>query len=333
MVDIPEQDNRKRQHLEWLLEGVHAWNLRRAWDKFTPDLADVDIREAFDRAGQLTRVGRIPLERANLTEADLGGADLTGAILIRADLEGADLTGANVESVLSTVIQGKTNFTDLSPTASLTQDQLDSMQGDSGTIIPDHLTRPAHWPKLEEPLSPDPGPTRLPFIFLSYANQDRDHVSALRTFLDRQLLPLWWDQNITAGANWREEIASRLTAAAVFTFWTEDSIKSRGVIEEATSAQTAGKLIHARLDDALLPYGFSETQYADLRTWDGSPEHPEMRKLLQALRDKLDPPTARQMADRLQQAAPVDMVARSGKLSPVAPPTRMPHPRSSIPTI
>ena len=39
-------------------------------------------------------------------------------------------------------------YTDLSTTIGLTQNQLNTMIGDSGTIIPDHLTRPDHWEVL-----------------------------------------------------------------------------------------------------------------------------------------------------------------------------------------
>lgn len=40
-------------------------------------------------------------------------------------------------------------FTDLSTTRHLTQDQLSAMDGDSGTILPGGLKRPAHWPELD----------------------------------------------------------------------------------------------------------------------------------------------------------------------------------------
>ena len=120
-------------------------------------------------------------------------------------------------------------------------------------------------------------------------------------------------------------------AATILTFWTEAATRSKAVIEEASTAQAAGKLVHARLDDAPLPYGFGETQYANLQDWDGTATHPQFRRLMQALQDKLTPPTHDALAERLNAASPIAYIARSGRLSPVdtppntAPPVQNPE--------
>ena len=79
-------------------------------------LADADLRGANLRGARLIGAG---LRHADLTLADLTGADLRGA-----DLRGADLTNCLF----------------------LTQAQLDAAEGDTGTMLPPSLTRPAHWP-------------------------------------------------------------------------------------------------------------------------------------------------------------------------------------------
>ncbi|MCB1354428.1 MAG: pentapeptide repeat-containing protein [Rhodobacteraceae bacterium] len=107
------------QHLEWLLEGVEAWNARREREDFTPDLRG----------------------------AGLGGADLRAANLSR-----ADLGGANVKSVYSSTPASFVpvlEYTDLSHTLALSQEQLDKMDGDTGVILPEGLHHPAHWPDPE----------------------------------------------------------------------------------------------------------------------------------------------------------------------------------------
>ena len=108
------------QHLAWLKEGVKAWNTRR------------------------TRKGFV----FELLRADLSRADLS-----RADLSRADLNGANIRTVVirgvGTNDGGTPLITDLSTVKDLTQEQLDSMRGDSLTKIPSHLTRPTHWPEAE----------------------------------------------------------------------------------------------------------------------------------------------------------------------------------------
>ncbi|MBL3561817.1 hypothetical protein [Rhodovulum sulfidophilum] len=46
---------------------------------------------------------------------------------------------------------GTPEYTNLSQTRALTQAQLDTMEGDTGTILPDGLHHPAHWPDPEPP--------------------------------------------------------------------------------------------------------------------------------------------------------------------------------------
>ena len=113
------------QHIQWLLEGVEAWNARReaGGDLYEeiPDFSGVNLRVAFENAGQikgdewiplagyelsgadltLSVLNRADLTRANLaiadlTDVDLTGADLTGANLANANLANADLTGADL---------------------------------------------------------------------------------------------------------------------------------------------------------------------------------------------------------------------------------------------
>ncbi|MFN7269413.1 MAG: leucine-rich repeat domain-containing protein [Cereibacter sp.] len=173
---------------------------------------------------------------------------------------------------------------------------------------------------------PETGSTPA-FFFLSYASQDRPRIGTLRNFLTGQGLPLWWDQDIPAGAEWRRTIATQLDAAkAVVTFWTQESVARKPVVEEASHAQATGRLLHVRLDDAPLPWGFGETQYVDLRGWDGTATHPQMAKLLQALHDRLNSPDAAAMAARLLAASPVAMLPKGGKLAPVdTPPNARPE--------
>ena len=76
------------QHIDWLLEGVEAWNARLLQDDFTPDLADADLAEAI--------LADANLDKANLAGANLVGANFVGANLDKANLAGANLAGANL---------------------------------------------------------------------------------------------------------------------------------------------------------------------------------------------------------------------------------------------
>ncbi|MEM6550261.1 MAG: pentapeptide repeat-containing protein, partial [Pseudomonadota bacterium] len=138
------------QHLEWLREGVDAWNDRRKRDDFRPNLREADLVGAVlwraDLVGADLRdadLGGADLGGADLGGADLVGADLVGAVLRDADLRGADLRGANVKSVNSQVctkVGGTWHLTDFSEARSLTQSQHDDMHGDSGTNKPTEIT-------------------------------------------------------------------------------------------------------------------------------------------------------------------------------------------------
>ena len=100
------------QHVEWLREGVEAWNARRASHDFTPDLSDADLTGYFEDEPILDNIN---LANANLTGAKLDGAQLFGAnfayatltranlssaILISADLPNATLIHAKLPSAL-----------------------------------------------------------------------------------------------------------------------------------------------------------------------------------------------------------------------------------------
>lgn len=146
------------EHLKWLKEGVEAWNKRRVEKFFKPNLRDANLTGA-DLTGAvltLTNLRRANLGGANLTsafltEANLRDVNFTRTILHGADLLGANLMGANVRTVYSALDKKDhttAEYTDLSRTLELKQSQLDSMIGDSGTIVPDHLTRPDHWEVL-----------------------------------------------------------------------------------------------------------------------------------------------------------------------------------------
>ncbi len=174
-------------HLEELLKGVDHWNRWREeqGSGFQPDFSDMDIRKTFLDAGLIDRHIQVPLHGANFSaanfrEANLGwcsfrSSEFYFADLSRARISGSDFSSANVHSarfhetvaVSGVGVQitggGATNHTirqtDLSGTSGLTQDQLESMLGDSHTMIPQQLRRPDHWPQFQLPSDePDPAP-------------------------------------------------------------------------------------------------------------------------------------------------------------------------------
>ncbi|MEM6387402.1 MAG: toll/interleukin-1 receptor domain-containing protein [Pseudomonadota bacterium] len=226
-------------------------------------------------------------------------------------------------------------YSDLRRSLYLQQHQINVAVGDTGVLLPKGIAHPPHWPDPAPPEQEDakpkpptePAPAPDPFIFLSYASEDRDAAEALLTLLKDQGLPFWWDQYIL-GDGWRDQIAERLNAAkAVLAVWTEASVASDGVREEAAIAQKAGKLVHARLNDAALPYGFGETQWIDLRRWDGETSHPDFQKLLLSLRTKLDPPSTAEKRARRRAGSAVEAVRDGARITLKNTPVNVAPPR------
>ena len=90
--------------------------------------------------------------RAIFTNANLQGAKLNRALWDQADFSGANLNKADVRTLKHEEHEdARTKFrrTDLSGVKGLTQEQLDVMIGDSGTIIPASLDRPASWKEID----------------------------------------------------------------------------------------------------------------------------------------------------------------------------------------
>ncbi|MCO5730156.1 toll/interleukin-1 receptor domain-containing protein [Rhizobium sp. SSA_523] len=339
---------------------LHGYNLRGAQMR-NAILAEADLSHADLVGAQLYAAD---LRRADLTDAQLGGANLAFARLIGADLSGADLGDADFSSAdlsrakltpsfplranfsqsITVLLDVRTTshdlFVDLSFARGLDQDQLNAMLGDLMTGVPAGLERPSSWIELssirhralQEDSVRDSSPPDEKFVFLSYARADKDLMENVARRILEAGITLWHDAHIFPGDTWREAINSNLQkAAAVLTLWTVNSTESLPVAEEASFGQKAKKLVHARMDDALLPYGFAETQYVDLRAWNNDANDPEFRKLLQALKDKLDPPSPDQIQKRLIDAAPVAAVLENGLVTAKdSPPNAAPpHPDSN----
>jgi uncharacterized protein YjbI with pentapeptide repeats len=109
-----------------------------------------DVSGLLLRASELARAGcrarnhrGADLVGARLRGADLRGANLRGAYLIGADLRGADLPLADV--IGADFRHARLDGADLTGSIYLVQAQLDAARGDSTTVLPPSLHRPAHW--------------------------------------------------------------------------------------------------------------------------------------------------------------------------------------------
>ena len=98
-------------------------------------------------------------------------------------------------------------------------------------------------------------------IFISYKREDIAIVKSLVTELDLYGWSIWWDHEIPAGLDYDTVIESELKAAkAVVVLWTEQSLESRNVKDEANIGLERGVLIPVLFGNVRQPMGFRMVQ-------------------------------------------------------------------------
>lgn len=103
-------------------------------------------------------------------------------------------------------------------------------------------------------------------VFLSYSRNDQEKVSAIYDLLTADGYDVFMDTDIHKGSDFRKRISIELEKAkCIVGFWSETSINSQWVIDEADYAKLHGKLIPALLDSSNPPIGFGNLNAANLR--------------------------------------------------------------------
>ena len=121
----------------------------------------------------------------------------------------------------------------------------------------------------------DPQPT----IFLSYAHDDRVKARRLAAALERCGYTVWWDGLIEGGAQFDRSIREALDAAdAVVVLWSQRSVESDWVRDEAAQGRDRRRLVPLSLDGSAPPLGFRQYQMIDI--WAGAvrPAHRSSRQ-------------------------------------------------------
>ena len=84
---------------------------------------------------------------------------------------------------------------------------------------------------------------------------------------------VFWDRTIPPGETWHSSIGRNLDQAnCIMVAWSEHSIGSDWVREEADEGKRRRILIPLLIDDVLPPLGHRSVQASDLIGWDGDPE-------------------------------------------------------------
>lgn len=121
-------------------------------------------------------------------------------------------------------------------------------------------------------------------IFISYKRDDRPRAKLVARKLEEQGFSVWWDRNIPPGKSFDRVIQEALDQAqCVLVLWSEASVASDWVKEEAEKGASRGILVPVLIDDVPIPLGFGRLQTANLVGWQGEKEHPEFVQVTRSI--------------------------------------------------
>src|ERR1051326_8571065 len=121
-------------------------------------------------------------------------------------------------------------------------------------------------------------------VFISYASADRAIAKKFADALQSLGWSVWWDREIPLGKTFDRDIEEELNAArCVLVLWSRQSVQSRWVRTEASSAAARDCLVPVLIDDVAVPLEFRLIQGAQLSHWSGDTAYPEFQRLIQSV--------------------------------------------------
>lgn len=102
-------------------------------------------------------------------------------------------------------------------------------------------------------------------IFVSYSREDRARVEPLVAQLEGAGYSVWWDRQIQGGTVFSQKIEREIqTSDLVIVVWSEASLKSQWVTDEAEIGKQQNKLLPIALEGTQPPIGFRQIQSIEL---------------------------------------------------------------------
>jgi TolB-like protein len=126
-------------------------------------------------------------------------------------------------------------------------------------------------------------------IFVSYSREDKAKVTDLVDRLSATGWTVWCDTHLAGGAVFSEEIEREINEAkVVLVVWSEASVKSKWVADEAEMGRDAGKLVPISIDGSMPPIGFRQYQSIDFSGQGGEASKASFAALLSSCEPLLD---------------------------------------------
>lgn len=102
-------------------------------------------------------------------------------------------------------------------------------------------------------------------VFVSYARADRRHAVRIVHLLERAGYNVWWDGLLEVGERFSEITERALESAqAVIVLWSQTSVASHWVQDEAGRGRDRRRLIPISIDGSMPPLGFRQFQVIDV---------------------------------------------------------------------
>ena len=121
-------------------------------------------------------------------------------------------------------------------------------------------------------------------VFLSYAREDEAAAKQLAEGIGQAGHEVWWDRHIQGGSRFTMEIDRALKdAEVVIVLWTDASVESAWVQDEAAEGRDSDRLIPVSLNGCRPPLGFRQFHTIELGGWRGEGELLQTDELLGAI--------------------------------------------------
>jgi adenylate cyclase len=121
-------------------------------------------------------------------------------------------------------------------------------------------------------------------IFLSYARDDVEAARQLAEGLAQAGHDVWWDRHLHGGSRFAREIEQALkNAEAVVVLWSDASLDSAWVQDEAAEARDSERLVPVSIGSAKPPLGFRQFHTISLGSWNGHGLPDALDELLSAI--------------------------------------------------
>jgi len=153
-------------------------------------------------------------------------------------------------------------------------------------------------------------------VFLSYDREDGPKARVVAQALEGAGHFVWWDMHIKGGAEYGREIEQALDKSdAVVVLWSERSVASAWVRDEAAVGRDKGCLIPVLLEPVTPPMGFRQYQNLDFSKWKGRGKPPRLQELLDSIGSDGGAGQAEAAAPRKLPA--ISRLRRTSEMSPL----------------